>query len=401
MYGSSLIPVDEDLKTINYTKCFTCLGFTSESNILEEYLVGKGTSIVVPQNGYEKSEKLFACLVDAMLKTKTCMIVRKIYRNGLSPKLYILLPKLVHGYPSLSCLELCFSENMLYFKFPSLKSKNYQPTAEQYDVVDKLIDSLNLMTAFEDDSGAHEAFALKKTLNPSVQYVYRCIVHRALHPNEPLAKPDDELLELLDIPKKLKSEAQPIFEQLKSAFPLEVVVKPKYNFKFQMDQTNQAAADMLTLRNDSCDDRKAVQVGTVTPMEDFLYLLDRGEKISDICDQLHNVICDLLFQSMTPQELKIKMALLMHREKAKEFGAHYYNVWIQEFKNLIIQKNKLKFWEDVIKHDKLGLISRDESESTTVTPEEAEKFYEIDMSIAQVTPPQDEDNDINELFDDM
>lgn len=63
-------------------------------------------------------------------------------------------------------------------EFPSLKTRKNEPTEEQYNAIDELIDSMDLMNAYDHESGSNEAFACKKILNPTLQYTYRTIAHR-------------------------------------------------------------------------------------------------------------------------------------------------------------------------------------------------------------------------------
>lgn len=181
MYGTSVIPCTEDfnIKLKGTEKCLMCIGFTNEESVLDEYLCGIGTSIIVANKNCEQSKEALTSLIDAMISTKKVMIARKVYRASLSPKLVVLIPTRRSNYPCFSAMELNFAENLIYFNFPSLKNSKYDPTAEQLDVIDKLIDSMDLMDAFDDDAdNPREAFAYKKTLNPSTQYIYRCLAQR-------------------------------------------------------------------------------------------------------------------------------------------------------------------------------------------------------------------------------
>lgn len=62
-------------------------------------------------------------------------------------------------------------------QFPSLKRSKDKPSQEQYEAVEQIIDSMDLMNAY-DHEGCNEAFAHKKLLNPTIQYTYRSIAHR-------------------------------------------------------------------------------------------------------------------------------------------------------------------------------------------------------------------------------
>lgn len=407
MYGSTPIPIDTEFsENKNTVTSLMCIGFTKEKTILDEYFSGSGTSLVVPQKASPVSAKLLKALVAAMIKSKMVMIARRVYRRGSQPTLNVLLPKMHNNeLPCFSMIQLTYAENLKYFNFPSLKCQKIEPTAEQYDVIDQLIDSMDLMTAVDDDSGSHEAFAYKKTLNPSTQYIYRCIAQRALHSRDPLAPPEQELLDMLEIPKKLKDQAKPHMDKIKEIFKLEVVEKPKYNYKFQIDLQNKEAIPAAGIDGVANDDdenqRNIVEIGTVTPVDDFVYLFARGEKFPSLCVGLQKVIGDLLFKSMTVQIDKIKMSMLYYREEAKQRGAHYYNNWMTEFKAEVFSRSREDFWEKVVVAEQLGLITVDESDTTLVTAEEGKAFYEEKVETVTANRAVGDDVDIDDLLDDM
>lgn len=63
-------------------------------------------------------------------------------------------------------------------EFPPLGTTKDTPSQEQYDAVESLIDSMDLMNAYDGEGDCNEAFAHKKLLNPTIQYTYRALAHR-------------------------------------------------------------------------------------------------------------------------------------------------------------------------------------------------------------------------------
>lgn len=180
MYGTTEVPFDEstNIKFKSSEKCFKCIGFTDQVYLPEEYLTGKGSNVVLSQNGYSGSEKMMAALVKAMIKTNTAMIVRRVYARDFAPKLVALLPTYHQKYPCFSMMELQFAEDCVFFDFPKFRGKKNAPTDEQIEAIGNLIDVLDLEKAIDDDSGVTEAFAYKKTLDPANQYIFNMIAHR-------------------------------------------------------------------------------------------------------------------------------------------------------------------------------------------------------------------------------
>lgn len=185
MYGKTPVAYDSSLgmNSNDSRKGLICIGFTQQSAIKDECLAGTGTWAVVSQSGFAVSEKKFVAMVAVMRETKMALVARYVYRNGTKPKIMAMFPvesRIPYKHDaSLTMVELLFAENHISVSFQSLKSKKTEVTQEQYDAVDALINSMDLMNAFHDESdNSTEAFAHNKVLNPTLQYTYRVITQR-------------------------------------------------------------------------------------------------------------------------------------------------------------------------------------------------------------------------------
>lgn len=392
MYGSTVVPYDSQID-IDYKsgeQRLSCLGFTMAGNILEEYLCGTGTHVVVAKKDCQASEAKLSALVKAMIDLDVVMIATKVYRRDTRPKINVLMPTYRKRYPCLIMLELCFQEEVALLKFPPLLSNKHKPTDAQYEAMEKLIDAMDLMDALDDDTGSKEAFALHKTLNPIHQHMFRTVAHRALHPKAPIPAMDEELKKLVDVPPKVRERSKPVLEEVKTLFPLKEI---KINARIKWLQR----ANKITAHPDATgagtsqqsdnngedeldDQRTVVEVGTVTPAEDFALLLKRGEKFATLCVQIQNVISDLVFKSMTVQYEKVAMAMMMYREEAKIMGPYRYNEWITDFKKSLLARSKQEFWEQVVVRERFGLIGSTESDMSTVPADEVEEFYSVNTA---------------------
>lgn len=237
---------------------------------------------------------------------------------------------------------------------------------------------------------------------------------RALHPLQPVPIVDKDLLEMLDAPKALKEAAAPHLANIKKLFPLEKVSKAAidqlYHKLKTIPSTGTTANGDCSVNNskgpvapiDAKDESNLVEVGTVTPAEDFAELLRRGEKFATLCLQIQNVIGDLVFKTVVVQMEKCAMAIMMYREEARVLGAFRYNEWILEFKQMLLTRKKLNVWENIIVKERFGLISAEESETSTVSEAEVAEFYanigDASASITHIIP---DDDDVDELFGNM
>ncbi|XP_055639122.1 X-ray repair cross-complementing protein 5 [Toxorhynchites rutilus septentrionalis] len=413
MYGSTVVPYDSamDIDYKSGEQRLACHGFTMTGNILEEYLCGNGTYVVVARKDCSASEAKLSALIKAMIDLDVVMIATKVYRRDTRPRINVLMPTYRKGYPCLIMLELCFQEELALLKFPPLLTNKNKPTDSQYEAIDKLIDSMDLMDALDGDTGSKEAFALHKTLNPIHQHVYRTVAHRALYPKAPLPAMDEELKELVDVPTKLKERSKLHMEQVKQLFSLKEVkvnsriqwLRKSAQIGLQTDATSAGSSQQneLDAADELDDHRIIVEVGTVTPAEDFALLLKRGEKFATVCTQLQRVISDLVFKSMTIQYEKIAMSIMMYREEAKLLGPYRYNEWIVEFKKSLFGRNKHEFWEQIIVKERFGLIEANESDMSTVTADEGREFYSISSANKTVSEDNVDYIDADDLFANM
>lgn len=295
-----------------------------------------------------------------------------------------------------------------------MRTKKTEPSEEQIQAVDSLIDSMNLMDVSVDRPDV-EAFANNKILNPATQHMYRVITHRALHPNQPIPVVDSDLNEHLEVPAKLVANAAPAVASLKALFPLERVVKPsKEQFfdRIKKITTSANVSDPEATNNAAPDDdddgplaeeSRLVEVGTMTPAEDFGELLRRGEKFSTLCAQIQAVIADLVLKSVRVQTQKVAMAIMVYREEARLIGAWRYNEWIAEFKRLLVARHKLGVWQDIVVGERLGLITADDSETSTVSQREAQEFYGLAGVSGKAGAEEDDgdDDNIDDLIGNM
>lgn len=204
----------------------------------------------------------------------------------------------------------------------------------------------------------------------------------------------------MEIPKKLKEQSVDEIEKIKQIFPLEKVVnkqleiymKNKYSIATKVDD------DLIPLPDDT---NNLMEVGSISPAEDFIYLLKRGEKFATLCIQIQNVISDLIFKSIEIQRNKVCGTIMTFREEAKLMGAFRYNEWILNFKKNLLNRGKVDFFTDVIVKEGFGLISAKDTTESGVTEEEVVEFYENVVDTNKESKEDEFLENVDDLFDDM
>lgn len=387
MYGGEPIAYNA-VEFDNGNKGLRCIGFTEMSNIRTEHLKGGSIKMVVPQKGCESSAKRLSALLAAMQKRNLAIIARYTYSTRSSPGIMALFP---HDDKSMLMQELIFKDNMVSMAFPPLDTNKFKPSAEQNEFMDKFIDSMDLT-----QNSLWKQF--DGLMDPGLQHTYRVIAHRAINPNDPLPAVDRDLLALISSPKLNDDD----LAKIKELFPLEEI---KLTTKEKLLKNIQSGAidevELLAQLNDKKMDVEITKIGTIQPMEDFALLLTSGEKFTDLIKQIQDVIVQLATKSMVSMDDKIHKALAIYRDTAKQKGPHHYNGWIANFKELLKEREKLQLWEMIV-NEHLGLITQGESEVSTVTDEEAAKFYKADDFYTQINQSSDVNmDDGDDLFDEM
>ncbi|CAO1394725.1 unnamed protein product [Diamesa hyperborea] len=399
MYGSTVVAMLDEVVEVKANKSFMCIGFTPAEYIRYEYMCGDGNHVVLPQENYEKCEKLFATLVKAMYDSNQYMVVRRVYNLGGRPTLYVLIPNYHDKYPYFTMNQLTFAEDSLSLVFPKLTRKKTQPSDEQLASMESLIKSMDLMNALDHESGLTEAFALGKSLNPVNQHLCRSVAFRALNPAEPLPPISDELMDMIEVPKKIKEQSKDILEEMKKLFPLEVVEKKTVRKLFGKSTDAGAATQVGNTQDitspDVDDGSKIVAVGSVTPAEDFGILIDKGVKFSILSSQIQSVIYDLIFRTTTLSMQKIIEAILMYREQAKIYGPLAFNKWIRELKDSLLTKNRMDLFESIMVKEGLGLLSREENAISDVDQMEQIGFFDVVVKKTNPNTSMDQDDEDN------
>ena len=407
MYGSTVVAFPDEIVEEKAPKSFMCIGFTPAEYIRYEYLCGDGNHVVLPQENYKKCETLFATLVKVMYDNNQCMIVRRVYNLGGRPTLYVLIPNYRDKYPYFTMNQLVFAEDSLSLIFPKLKRKKTQPSDEQLAAMESLIKSMDLMNALDNEAGLTEAFALEKSLNPVNQHLCRSVAFRALNPTEPLPPISDELLDMIEVPKRIKEQSKDILEEMKKLFPLEVVEKKTVKKLFGKPTDDGGATNSGKTQfakdatSDVDDGNKLVAVGSVTPAEDFGILIDKGIKFSILCSQIQSVIYDLIFRTTIVSMQKVIEAILMYREQSKIYGPLAFNKWIKELKDSLLTKNRPDLFESILVKEGLGLLSCEENAISDVDQMEQIGFFDVDYkkSVSN-TQNNEDDDDLDALLND-
>lgn len=415
-YGSDRVPMSaEDKESMKYQseKCLKVLGFTKAELVRRSHYMGDSCLSISAEKGDEAAAVALSALINALYETNCVAIARRVYAARSAPRIGCLLPHIKAGYECLYWIELPFSEDLRTYTFGSLPvkddtpfNKKYIPSEEQLKAVDNLITSMDLTTAAVDEDGEKcEAFKPKLTFNPYFQRVYQCLQHRALRPDHPIPELSPLIASSLQRPQEVEAACQAAAEKLGKAFKLERVAKRKEEVTGEAMFKDSGAEQAPEAKRPKVDDdlaggiegmtkAKVTQVGTVTPIEDFLDLISRKDEdlFEKACGQMEERVTQLVMDSFGPQFYgKAMDCLKVLREQAiKKSEPGGFNDFIQDFKDTLIEKGKRDFWDRIVQK-KQGLISMDECPDSEFSKEEADSFVAGQPKKEEAAPAQEEE----------
>nr|XP_011424766.2 X-ray repair cross-complementing protein 5 [Crassostrea gigas] len=422
-YGTTLVPMSEDDKlNMKYKaeKCLKALGFTDAQNIKRHHFMGDNTHYVVADKDDETAVVALSALINALYETNMAVVVRKVYSAATAPKLGCLLPHIKSSYECLIYVELPFREDIRQYTFGSLPlkqdteaNKKYRPTDAQLDAINDLINETDLSQAVEDEDGEKtEALKPKLIFNPYFQRLYQCLQHRALEPHEPLPELSPMIANSLNPPQEVSAKCEAQCEKLKNLFKLEKVKKEDRKTgenMFKQKEEDEPSAKKIKMDDDLggglADITKAevTEVGTVTPVDDFISLINQkdADKFEEASGQMQNRVEQLVTDSFGPQFYGKALDCLkaLRQQSIKKSEPTLYNNFMKKFKDFLIEKGRRDFWEMIV-DDKQALITKTESEDSSVSLGEAKDFIaeKVEAVKAESQPPAAGD-DAEDLLD--
>lgn len=423
-YGSDRVPMTaEDKESMRFQteKCLKVLGFTKAEFVKRHHYLGDSCLSISAEKGDEAAAVALSALINALYETNCVAIARRVYQARSAPRIGCLVPHIKAAYECLYWMELPFSEDLRTYTFGSLPlkpesttNKKYAPTAEQLAAVDKLITSMDLSTAEEDEDGEKsEAMKPKLTFNPYFQRVYQCLQHRALNPDDPIPELSSLIARSLQRPQVVETACQGDLEQVKKLFKLETVAKKKEQQTGDaMFKENGSGEGPAAKRPKTDDDlaggiegmtkAKVTEVGTVTPIEDFKDMISRKDEdlFDQACKQMQQRVQQNVTDSFGPQFYGKAMDCLkeLRLQCVKKSEAKIYNTFIREFKGTLIGKGRRDFWDRIVEA-KQGLISKPECEDSSITKQEAETFLAGEVKKEEAAPQKEEETTDDLLMD--
>ncbi|XP_014386604.1 PREDICTED: X-ray repair cross-complementing protein 5 isoform X1 [Myotis brandtii] len=389
-YGSDIIPfskVDEEqMKYKSEGKCFSVLGFCRSSQVHRKYFMGNQVLKVFAAKDDEAAAVALSSLIHALDELAMVAIVRYAYDRRSNPQVGVAFPHIKDTYECLVYVQLPFMEDLRQYMFSSLKNnKKYTPTEAQLSAVDALIDSMSLVKKDEEGDTIEDLFPTTKIPNPQFQRLFQCLLHRALHPQEPLPPVQQHVLNMLDPPTEVTANCEIPLSKIKTLFPLTEAIKKKDQLTaqdvFQDKHEEGPTSKKLKTEEEahfslsSLAEGTVTKVGSVNPAENFRVLVrQKNASFEEASRQLISHIEQFLDTKETPYFMKSMDCIKAFREEAIQFSEDQrFNNFLKDLREKVEIKQLNNFWEIIIQ-DGITLITKDEASGSSVTAEEAKKF---------------------------
>ncbi|XP_024073711.2 X-ray repair cross-complementing protein 5 isoform X2 [Terrapene carolina triunguis] len=417
-YGSDIVPfskVDEEqMKYKTEAKCFSVLGFSRSSQIQRHHYMGTQVLKVFAAKDDEAAAVALSALIHALDELDVVAIVRYAYDRRSNPQVGVAFPCIKDAYECLIYVQLPYMEDLRQYMFSSLKNnKKCTPSEDQLSAVDSLIDSMSLV--YEDDDGetTEDIFKTSKIPNPQFQRLYQCLQHKAFHPDKPLPPIEQHLLEMLEIPQEVRERCQAPLEKIKALFPLKDAGKKKEQ-KTAQDVFKDNNEDGPSTKKANAENEEGsfsianlaegnvTTVGSINPAENFCVLVrQKNANFKEVSQQLVNRIEQFLETKGLQYYMKSIDCIRVFREEAIKLSeVPCFNDFLQALKEKVEDQTLADFWEILIQ-DGISLITKDEAEGSSVTSDEAKKFFAPKEKPAEAPSVTGEGGDVDDLLDMM
>ncbi|XP_037705436.1 X-ray repair cross-complementing protein 5 isoform X3 [Choloepus didactylus] len=415
-YGSDIVPfskVDEEqMKYKSEGKCFSVLGFCRSSQVQRKFFMGNQVLKVFAAKDDEAAAVALSALIHALDELDMVAIVRYAYDKRSNPQIGMAFPYIKDAYECLMYVQLPFMEDLRQYMFSSLKNnKKCTPTEAQLSAIDALIDSMSLVKKNEEEDTIEDLFATTKIPNPQFQRLFQCLLHRALHPQEPLPPIQQHILDMLDPPSEVAAKCQIPLSKIKTLFPLTEAIKKKdqitaqdiFQDKHEDEPTSKkykTEEGEVRFSISSLAEGSVTSVGSVNPAENFRVLVrQKNASFEEVSHQLISHIEQFLDTNETPYFMKSMDCIRAFREEAIQFSEEQrFNNFLKTLREKVEMKQLNHFWEIVVQ-DGITLITKDEASGSSVTAEEAKKFLAPKEKPEEDAARVEEGGDVDDLLD--
>ncbi|KAF4587774.1 ATP-dependent DNA helicase II subunit 2 [Ophiocordyceps camponoti-floridani] len=393
-YGRTAVHISEsehNITQLESKKSFSIVGFIPW-NKYEPFLSMGEMCATHARNGDAKSELAMSSLVWALMELESYAIARIVVKDGKEPLLVLLAP---HIEPDIECLydvPLPFAEDVRSYQFPpldkvitvsgqTLTKHRLLPTNELNEAMSDYVDAMDLSTyGAEGGMGSAEYAPIDETFNPSIHRINHAVRMRAVHPDKPVPPTPPVLLQYCAPPEDLIERVQSRIKAL-----IEVAGVKKVPPKAKGRRPRESIKPISGLDIDALlgETKEKGQVSRENAIPDFkraLAAAASASEMDEVAKQMGSIVRGLVTDSFGDSRYEQAMECMgvMRDELVSAEEPGIYNSFVRDLKKALLSGalggDRRDYWY-MLRTSRLGLISKDQSEASAVSPEQAEEFY--------------------------
>ncbi|KAJ5735106.1 uncharacterized protein N7483_000231 [Penicillium malachiteum] len=385
-YGRTVVPItdmDENITMLTTFAGMEIIGFVADDKY-GRYMQMGNVNMLVASKGNQKASLALSSLIHALFEAENYAVARLVTKESKPPMLVLLAPCLESDFEGLLEIQLPFAEDLRAYQFPPLdkvmtvsgkivnEHRNLPNDALQ-DAMDQYVDSMELDLK-DDDGHVINEVPIDYSYSPLLHRLQSAVRWRAINPNGAIEEPSATLTKFSHPDEELVKKSQAQLEKLITA--ADVKKGRKRNRETEKPLSGLDVDALLNL------EPKRAKISAENAIPEFKQLVSRADTVESIHDavkQMVHIIEEQIKYSLGDSNYeRVVEGLGTVREELVEYEEPgIYNDLLPALKNKIFNESlggdrKELWW--LIRKGKLGLIGQNESESSTVSEEEATKF---------------------------
>ncbi|KAK4224152.1 ATP-dependent DNA helicase [Podospora fimiseda] len=394
LYGRTVVPFsDSDMAITKYetTKSFTIIGFIPFDSYSPFLNMGE-TGLIAAKKFDEKSEIGLSALIHALHELESYAVARYVQKDGAQVQILLLKPNpgIEDEYECLYDVPLPFAEDVRSYQFPPLdkvltvsgnvlKEHRLLPNQDLKEAMSDFVDAMDLSGFDVDEDGNPVDYApIDEVYNPVIHRLNQAIRTRAVHPDGEIGPPPEILLRFSKPPEKLIKKARPDIEALIDAAELKKVPeKAKGRFKEAVKPLSGLDIDAIL------GQKKRTVISPENAIPEFKQALataEDDETVEKAVKQMGEIIRKLItnsfadvFYPRAAENLRVLREELIGLDLPL-----LYNKFLRALKKSLLSGelngDRREMWFKYIIGGQLGLVTKEESEMSDVTEEDAKAF---------------------------
>ncbi|KAI2481938.1 ATP-dependent DNA helicase II protein [Pyrenophora tritici-repentis] len=399
-YGRTAVHISEsDMNVVKLEtqQSLDLVGFIKAEEF-ERYLPLSRANFIVPQKANQPAQLGLSSFIHALYEADCYAIARLVAKDLKPPVLLLLVPRIELEWEALVDVELPFEEDMRRYKFPPLDRKltvsgktitehKDLPTDDLLDAMSEYVDAMDLSTFGRDEDGNEEEYAKPEdTFSPLVHRINHVIQWRATHPEPglPIPDPPEILLKYSVPPAALLASTEKHLEALEKAADVKKVPpKVKGRGKRQRAERDKPLSGLDVDELLGKPKRVKIEANNLIPsFKQALDVCDTVEAIQEAADSIAKEVRSLISNSVgdSAYARALEAIRVMREEITSLEEPEIYNEFVKQLKEDILggkfNGNRRDMWWK-IKGNKYGLIDMKRCYHSSVTEDQARRFYEI------------------------